>query len=31
MLGPQDAIRIIRDALELYRRLRRGELGKAVK
>ena len=31
MLGPQDAIRIIRDALELYRRLRRGELSKAVK
>jgi len=31
MLGPQDAIRIIREALELYRRLRRGELGKAVK
>ena len=31
MLGPQDAVRIIRDALELYRRLRRGELGKAVK
>lgn len=31
MLGPQDAVRIIREALELYRRLRRGELGKAVK
>ena len=31
MLGPQDAIRIIREALELYRRLRRGELSKAVK
>ncbi len=26
MLGPSDAIRIIGDALELYRRLRRGEL-----
>ena len=31
MLGPQDAVRIIREALELYRRLRRGELGKAAK
>jgi inorganic pyrophosphatase len=30
MLGVQDAIRIIRDALELYRQLRRGELGKAT-
>jgi inorganic pyrophosphatase len=27
MLGVQDAVRIIRDALELYRQLRRGELG----
>lgn len=26
MLGPEPAIKIIRDALELYRRLRRGEL-----
>src|SRR4030095_1955224 len=26
LLGPDDAIRIIRDALDLYRRLRRGEL-----
>jgi inorganic pyrophosphatase len=26
MLGPEDAVNIIRDALELYRRLRRGEL-----
>jgi inorganic pyrophosphatase len=26
MLGPVDALRIVRDALELYRRLRRGEL-----
>lgn len=31
MLGPQDALHIIRAALELYRRLRRGELGKAGK
>ena len=28
MLGPADAIKIIRDSLELYRRLRRGELQK---
>ena len=28
MLGPQEAVQIIRSALELYRRLRRGELGK---
>jgi inorganic pyrophosphatase len=28
LLGPLEAIRIITDALELYRRLRRGELGK---
>ena len=28
MLGPADAISIIRDALELYRKLRRRELGK---
>jgi inorganic pyrophosphatase len=26
LLGPEEAIRIIRDALDLYRRLRRGEL-----
>lgn len=26
-VGPADALRIVRDALELYRRLRRGELG----
>src|SRR5919106_1135498 len=26
LLGPDDAVQIIRDALELYRRLRRGEL-----
>jgi inorganic pyrophosphatase len=26
LLGPEDAVRIIREALELYRRLRRGEL-----
>jgi inorganic pyrophosphatase len=29
MLGPGDAVTIIRDALELYRRLRRGELMKS--
>jgi inorganic pyrophosphatase len=29
LLGPDEAVRIIRDALELYRRLRRGELLKA--
>jgi inorganic pyrophosphatase len=29
LLGPDEAIRIIRDALELYRRLRRGELLRA--
>jgi len=28
LLGPAEALRIIRDALELYRRLRRGELVK---
>jgi inorganic pyrophosphatase len=28
MLGVPDAVRIIREALELYRQLRRGELGK---
>jgi inorganic pyrophosphatase len=28
LLGPADAIRIIRDALELYRKLRRGEIVK---
>jgi inorganic pyrophosphatase len=27
LLGPEDALRIIREALELYRQLRRGELG----
>jgi len=27
LLGPADALGVIRDALELYRRLRRGELG----
>jgi inorganic pyrophosphatase len=26
MLGPEDAVRIIRDALEMYRQLRRGDL-----
>ena len=29
LLGPDQAVEIIRDALELYRRLRRGELAKA--
>jgi len=29
LLGPDQAVTIIRDALELYRRLRRGELAKA--
>ena len=29
MLGVQDAVRIIREALDLYRQLRRGELAKA--
>jgi inorganic pyrophosphatase len=29
LLGPEEAVTIIRDALELYRRLRRGELAKA--
>jgi inorganic pyrophosphatase len=29
LLGPREAIEIIRDALELYRKLRRGELLKA--
>jgi inorganic pyrophosphatase len=28
LLGPEDAVRIIREALDLYRRLRRGELTK---
>jgi len=28
MLGPTEAIQIIRAALDLYRRLRRGELGR---
>jgi inorganic pyrophosphatase len=27
-MGVSDALRILRDALDLYRRLRRGELGK---
>jgi inorganic pyrophosphatase len=26
LLGPEDAVRIIRDALEMYRQLRRGDL-----
>jgi inorganic pyrophosphatase len=26
MLGPEDALQIIREALELYRKLRRGQL-----
>jgi inorganic pyrophosphatase len=26
LLGPDDALRIIREALDLYRKLRRGEL-----
>ena len=30
MLGPEAALEIIRDALALYRRLRRGELGKSA-
>jgi inorganic pyrophosphatase len=30
-LGPEQAFGIIKDALELYRRLRRGELGKSAK
>jgi len=29
LLGPEEAVKIIREALELYRRLRRGELLKA--
>ena len=29
LLGPADAIAIINDALDLYRKLRRGELSKA--
>jgi inorganic pyrophosphatase len=28
LLGPTDAVTIIREALDLYRRLRRGELAK---
>jgi hypothetical protein len=28
MLGPEEAVSIIAEALELYRRLRRGELTK---
>jgi inorganic pyrophosphatase len=30
LLGPENAVAIIRDALELYRRLRRGELSKTA-
>ena len=30
LLGPAEAIRIIREALDLYRRLRRGEIGHGV-
>jgi inorganic pyrophosphatase len=30
LLGPQDAVRIIREALDLYRQLRRGELSKTA-
>jgi hypothetical protein len=26
MLGPNEAVQILREALELYRRLRRGEI-----
>jgi inorganic pyrophosphatase len=29
LLGPSDALNILRDALEMYRRLRRGELSKS--
>jgi inorganic pyrophosphatase len=29
LLGVEDAVRIIREALDLYRKLRRGELAKA--
>jgi inorganic pyrophosphatase len=29
LLGPSQAVQILRDALEMYRQLRRGELGKA--
>ena len=29
LLGPEEAVKVIREALELYRRLRRGELVKA--
>ena len=29
MLGPDDAVRIVREALDMYRQLRRGELKKA--
>jgi inorganic pyrophosphatase len=27
LLGPEEALAVLREALELYRRLRRGELG----
>ena len=30
LLGPDDAIRTIREALDLYRKLRRGELGSSA-
>lgn len=30
LLGPEEAVKVIREALELYRRLRRGELIKAA-
>jgi hypothetical protein len=29
LLGPSEALRIIRESLELYRKLRRGEIVKA--
>jgi inorganic pyrophosphatase len=29
LLGPTEAVAIIRDALELYRKLRRGEVGQS--
>ena len=31
LLGPSEALRVIADALELYRRLRRGDLAKGVR
>jgi len=30
LLGPEQALDIIRDALEMYRKLRRGELSKST-